>query len=176
MKKEMTRKAMPESPTIDIIVADGGWTRALKDAEALCRRAAGAAFAAAGDAPDEAEVGLMLCGDERMRDLNNRYRGRDTPTNVLSFPALDPDGPMVPGPVLLGDVVVAFGVASREAERDGRSLADHLCHLVVHGVLHLLGHDHEDTAEAERMESLETEILAGLGIADPHGPVEGAAP
>ena len=114
----------------------------------------------------------MLTDDAAVRALNAQWRGKDRPTNVLSFPAATPDeiararagGP----PLLLGDVVLALETCRREAAEQGKPLADHVAHLVVHGVLHLLGHDHEDDAEADRMERLETAILAELGIADPY--------
>lgn len=102
----------------------------------------------------------MLADDAALRALNARWRQQDKPTNVLSFPAGDS--------VLLGDVVLAFETVRREASEQGKSLADHMSHLVVHGVLHLLGHDHERPRDADVMESLERQVLAGLGIADPY--------
>ena len=111
-------------------------------------------------------VTLLLTDDDTVRDLNARFRGKDHATNVLSFPAAPQPG--LPGPQPLGDLALAFGVCAAEAAAQGKTLADHLRHLVVHGVLHLLGHDHEDDAEAEAMEALEREILAGLGVADPY--------
>lgn len=159
---------MADSLEIDISISDDHWTMALSDADAVCRRAALAAFAAT-DGPAEAEVSLLLCGDAQIHQLNQQYRDQDKPTNVLSFPAFDPAAPQAPGPAMLGDVVIAFGVADKEADGENKSLADHLAHLVVHGILHLLGYDHEETGEAEQMEQHEAEILAGLGIADPYG-------
>ncbi len=111
-------------------------------------------------------VTVLLTDDATVRDLNARFRAKDYATNVLSFPAAPQPGP--PGPQPLGDLALAFGVCAAEAKTQGKSLADHLRHLVAHGVLHLLGHDHEDDAEAEVMEALEREILAGLGVADPY--------
>lgn len=138
--------------------------------------ARGAARAALKAMPAEAdgrrrELGVTLTDDATVRTLNRDWRGQDKPTNVLSFPAAD-DGPAgLPAelPRLLGDVVLAYGVCAAEAAAQGKALADHLSHLVVHGVLHLAGHDHEVETEAARMEALETAILAGLGIADPYG-------
>ncbi len=114
-----------------------------------------------------------MTGDDEMRDLNRRYRGVDAPTNVLAF-ACD-ETPAAPGAArLAGDVVLALDTLRREARERGLDLGDHLSHLVVHGVLHLLGYDHEIPSEAEAMESLETQILAGLGVDDPYAAEKGA--
>lgn len=121
--------------------------------------------------PDDAELSLLLTDDAHVRVLNRDWRGQDKPTNVLSFPSADEDDE--PGP-LLGDVVVAQETTAREAEAEGKSFEDHLSHLLVHGLLHLFGFDHENDDEAEEMEALETEILAGLGIADPYADGDGA--
>jgi probable rRNA maturation factor len=154
--------------TLDVIIEFDGWSL-LENAKALAERAGRAAFAAGGDIDGPAEAGITLTDDETVRALNRDYRGKDKPTNVLSFAALDADGPAAPGaPVLLGDIVVAYQTMAAEAERDGKSRGDHFTHLVVHGMLHLLGFDHEDDDEAERMESLETAVLSGLGVADPY--------
>ena len=109
---------------------------------------------------------ILLADDETVRDLNARFRGKDYATNVLSFPAAPQPG--LPGPQPLGDLVLGFGVCAAEAAAQGKTLADHLRHLVVHGMLHLLGHDHETDGEAEAMEALERAILAALGVADPY--------
>lgn len=160
--------------TIAISVEDESWTVALPEAEAIVERMALAALNGAdcdlGDGPVEAS--LVLADDATVQGLNRDWRGKDKPTNVLSFAALDDqDAPQAPGaPLLLGDVILAFETCRDEAAQLGKPLADHLSHLVVHGVLHLLGYDHEeDEAEAEEMERLETAILAGFGIADPYG-------
>ncbi|MCE1235288.1 MAG: rRNA maturation RNase YbeY [Hyphomicrobiales bacterium] len=116
--------------------------------------------------PEAAELSLVLTDDARIRILNRDWRGFDKPTNVLSFPAADADEEE-PGP-LLGDVVVARETTEREATEEGKAFEDHLAHLLVHGLLHLFGFDHETDAEAEEMEALEVEILAGLGVADPY--------
>lgn len=163
---------------IAILIEDEAWRNDLPDLEATCRRAALAALKTGAEAvPADAELSLVLSGDDRVRELNARFRGRDAATNVLSFPAFDADEPGVRAagaPVLLGDVVLAHGVVSREARERHKSVSDHLSHLIVHGVLHLLGHDHMTDQEAERMEAMETGILAGLGISDPYEPA-GAA-
>ncbi len=152
------------------------WRASLPDCDALCRNAALAALAAAPvDGGDNLiEIGIRLTDDAEARDLNRRYRDLDAPTNVLSFPITDcapgarltppPGGP----PLALGDVVLAFQTIRGEAEAQGKTLADHLGHLVVHGVLHLVGYDHLDEAQATTMELLETVVLAGLGVADPY--------
>lgn len=129
--------------------------------------------AAVGAGLPDAELAIVLTDDAAVRGLNAEWRGKDKPTNVLSFPAATPEEIAAAGaggpPLLLGDVVLALETCRREAEEQGKPLADHIAHLVVHGVLHLLGHDHEDAAEADRMERLEASILGELGIADPYG-------
>ena len=142
---------------IEIEVEADDWTFALADVEAVVERAAGAALGAV-----EGDIVVLLTDDAAVRDLNGRFRDKDRPTNVLSFPAPESAAPH------LGDIVLAYGVCAAEAETQGKTLADHLSHLVVHGVLHLLGRDHEDEAEAEEMEAEEREILAGIGVADPY--------
>jgi probable rRNA maturation factor len=116
------------------------------------------------------ELGIALSDDATLRRLNRDYRGKDRPTNVLAFSALEGEAvPARPGaPVMLGDVALACETVEREAVEQGKPLGDHLCHLVVHGVLHLLGYDHETPEKAAEMETLERRVLAGLGIADPY--------
>ena len=145
---------------IDVEIEEPAWTLALPDAETLMRRAARATLDSEG-ASDEG-VTLLLTDDETVRELNARFRQQDKPTNVLSFPA--PHNPER----FLGDVALAYGVCAREAAEQGKPLAHHLQHLVAHGVLHLLGYDHEDDDEAEAMEGLERVVLAGLGVPDPY--------
>jgi probable rRNA maturation factor len=137
-----------------------GWKVARPDVAALARRAARAALRDAGRPEADTELSLVLADDATVRMLNARWRKQDKPTNVLSFPGGDP--------VLLGDVVLAFETVRREAAEQGKTLGDHLSHLVVHGVLHLLGFDHRKRREAEAMETMERRVLAGLGIADPY--------
>lgn len=138
----------------------------LKPVERARRAAAAALQAAAPNGPVEAAI--VLSEDEEVRALNRRWRGKDKPTNVLSFPS----GAAAPaGRVLLGEVVLAFQTLAREAETAEKPLSHHLSHLVVHGVLHLMGHDHEEPAQARRMEALEVRVLAGLGIPDPYRPL-----
>jgi len=138
------------------------WTAALPDSRARARQAARAAARGAGLRPGSAgaELSLVLADDASVRRLNRKWRKRDRATNVLSFPGGDP--------VMLGDVILAFETVRREAAEQGKAIGDHLSHLVVHGVLHLLGHDHQNACDAEKMEGLERRVLAGLGIADPY--------
>ena len=112
-----------------------------------------------------AELSLRLVDSPEGRVLNRQYRGKDYATNVLSFPAELPRGVKLP---LLGDLVICAPVVAREAAEQDKSLRDHYAHLTIHGVLHLLGYEHANDADAERMEALERRILAGLGIADPY--------
>ena len=115
----------------------------------------------------KADLAIRLVDSKEALSLNRHYRGKEYPTNVLSFPAELPDGVDMPMP-LLGDLVICAPVVAREAEEQGKALNAHYAHLTVHGVLHLLGLDHEDDREADAMELLEREILAGLGFDDPY--------
>lgn len=153
---------------IDLAERSPLWRQALPAVDGVCERAARAALAGGGAPPGPAELAIVLADDALLRALNREWRGRDAPTNVLSF-AASGGAPAASGaPLLLGDVVLAFETVAGEAAAQGKPLADHLAHLVVHGVLHLLGFDHEIAGEAERMEALEIRLLAGLGIADPY--------
>ena len=144
---------------IEVEIEDEAWTAALPDAVAVVERAATVALGAV-----EGDVVVLLTDDVAVHDLNLRFRDRDRPTNVLSFPAAESAAPH------LGDLVLALGVCAAEAAAQGKSLADHLTHLTVHGVLHLLGRDHVDEVEAEAMEAEERTLLASLGVADPYRP------
>ena len=144
---------------IEVEIEDEAWTAALPDAVAVVERAATVALGAV-----EGDVVVLLTDDAAVHDLNLRFRDRDRPTNVLSFPAAESAAPH------LGDLVLALGVCAAEAAAQGKSLADHLTHLTVHGVLHLLGRDHVDAVEAEAMEAEERTLLASLGVADPYRP------
>ena len=146
---------------IEVEVEDTAWTDALPDAVTVVERAATAALGSV-----EGDVVVLLTDDAAVRDINARFRDRDQPTNVLSFPAPETARPH------LGDIVLAYGVCATEAEAQGKTLADHLSHLIVHGVLHLLGRDHVEDAEAEAMEAEERTLLASLGVADPYRPHE----
>ncbi len=149
-------------PDIDILIEAPGW-KTIPGVKMVVERAVIATLAAAKLEP--AGVSVMLGNDAAVRELNAQYRGKDSPTNVLSFPA-----PAVPGQpaVILGDIVLAYETCRAEAEAEGKMLAHHMTHLVIHGVLHLLGYNHETEAEAEAMEAHEVALLAGLGIANPY--------
>jgi probable rRNA maturation factor len=160
-----------EAAEITVTVSCDAWLAACPNAEALAEVAAGAALAAERNGVEDGPVlvGIVLTDDSEQRALNRIWRGKDSPTNVLSFALGDPDDPAPLGaPVLLGDVVLAFETVAREAAAQKKALPDHLSHLVVHGVLHLLGFDHESDAEAAIMEARETEILAALGMPAPY--------
>jgi probable rRNA maturation factor len=155
--------AIKSSIVIDVAISCAAWRRELPGIVRLCRETVRAALTDAGSGP--AEVSLMLSDDAAVRTLNRRWRGKDAPTNVLSFSA----GDDVPGgPRLLGDVVLAFETVAREAAAQGKPLAHHVRHLIVHGVLHLLGHDHERERAAVQMERRERRILEGFGVPDPY--------
>lgn len=149
---------------IHVEVEDEAWNAALPELEAAVDRAAGAALVAGGAGLESTEVTVLLTGDAAVAELNDRFRDKQGPTNVLSFPAPESAQPH------LGDLALAYGVCAAEAAAQGKSLSNHLSHLVAHGVLHLLGWDHQTDDEAEAMERLEREILAGLDIPDPYGP------
>lgn len=147
---------------VDVAVNEAGWLAACPDA---ARRTEEAARVASGKAT-AGIIGVVLTDDAEQRELNRIWRGKDAPTNVLAFPiAASPPGAAA---ALLGDVVLAYETVAREAAEQQKPLADHLRHLVVHGVLHLLGFDHESDADAALMEARETEILATLGVPDPY--------
>lgn len=151
---------------VDVLVEAGSWpddtelARLVADAVEASVLVAGLRFV------EGSELSVVFTDDRHVRELNAQYRGKDRPTNVLSFPgapaARDRFGP------LLGDIVLAQETVAAEANAEGLSFDHHLTHLVVHGLLHLFGHDHLEVGEAERMESLETSILARLGVADPY--------
>lgn len=165
-------------PALDIgvRVASAAWRGALPGAARHAERAARAAFAVARATrlppATTAEAAVVLTNDARVRVLNRAWRGQDKPTNVLAFAALDgDDAPRTAAqPVALGDVVVALETARAEARAEGKPLADHLRHLVVHGILHLLGHDHRRPHEARRMERLEIKALETLRVPNPYAP------
>ena len=144
---------------IEVEIGDEAWSDALDDPTGLAVQAADAALTIASA---EGDVVVLLGGDDTLANLNQRFRGKPGPTNVLSFPAPQSARPH------LGDVAVAFGVCEGEAGAQGKSLGHHLMHLVAHGVLHLVGYDHETDVEAETMEALERRVMQGLGAPDPY--------
>jgi probable rRNA maturation factor len=160
-------------PITEVLVVADCW-QAEPDAEAIIQRAVAAAAAMADTGSDalagEAELAVMLTDDSGIRTLNSNWRGIDKPTNVLSFPALPPTGPVGPddAPRMLGDIAIAYETTRKEADDEQKPFDHHLSHLAVHGFLHLIGYDHENDDDAEAMEALETEILAQLGIPDPY--------
>ena len=158
--------------TLDAIVEAGDWP-GVAALEALARRTiAASAKAVRGSLATPAEVSMVFTDDTHIRRLNRQFRKKDKPTNVLSFPAGPPVGGRF-GP-LLGDIVLARETMAREAKAQGLTIDDHLAHLVVHGFLHLVGHDHVEDADAAVMERLESAILATLGVADPYAGTQSA--
>ncbi len=164
---------------VDILIESEAW-RMLPEAEDIVRRAI--AFTATCPHPTlprergrvgwgqhrNAELSVLLCDDETIARLNTQWRGQQKPTNVLSFPAPPLQSAVPDEKIPLGDIAIAYETLAREAEENGRTVSEHLSHLVVHGFLHLLGYDHHMDDEAERMERLERDILALIGVADPY--------
>jgi probable rRNA maturation factor len=165
MAATKTKRPAARLPAIDVVILAAGWNKALPNAAALSRRAARAALAAVPRRRPVGTIAIALADDDALRELNHQFRGKNMPTNVLSFPAGPSDHL---GPDQLGDIALALQTLKREAAEQGKTLAQHLIHLVVHGTLHLLGHDHEQPAPAKRMEGLERKVLAGLGLPDPY--------
>ncbi len=150
--------------TVEVEVEAPAWLAAAPDAEARIAEAVRAVAALVQAAEPDASVTVLLTDDAVVQDLNARFRGKDRATNVLSFPSLaNPEGH-------LGDIALAYETCAREAAEQGKSLGAHLSHLTAHGLLHLLGHDHEDEAAGVAMEAIEREAMARLGIADPYAP------
>lgn len=172
------RGAKAPAPKVEVLVQSALWKREAKIAARL-RAAIAAAAVRLGERdapcpvtptpspPSRALLALALSDDEAIRALNRNWRGKDTPTNVLSFPVAAA-GRTLRGPVPWGDVIIAYETTAREADEAGKSFADHAAHLAVHGFLHLAGYDHEKDIDAEVMEGLERAILARIGIPDPY--------
>lgn len=166
--------AAPGTP-VDVVIEDERWQAA--GLEALAARAAAVTLRHLGLPPageDAPEIVVMGCDDDRIAALNADFRGKPQPTNVLSWPAADP-APRAPGAVPapldtdeLGDIAISYDTCAREAAAQGKPLADHATHLLVHAILHLAGYDHEDDADADTMEDAERAILATLDIPDPY--------
>ena len=167
----------PMEPLVDIIIEDERWQDLLP---ALAETAAQAVLADQGLDPAAFEVSLLGCDDARIAVLNAEFRGKPAPTNVLSWPAQDlaPEAegarPDLPEPFLpderesLGDIAIAWETCAREADEQGKSLHDHVLHLIVHGILHLLGYDHIREGDAALMEGTEVRVLDRMGISDPY--------
>jgi probable rRNA maturation factor len=155
-------------PLTEVLVVADCW-QTEPDAEAVIHRAINAAAEITDADVGEAELAVMLTDDAGIRTLNNNWRGIDKPTNVLSFPALQPTAGAPPdAPRMLGDIAIAYQTTRKEADEEEKPFDHHLSHLAVHGFLHLIGYDHEKDNDAEAMESLEREILAQHGIPDPY--------
>lgn len=159
--------------TVDCVVEDQRWS----DIVSLAQTATDAALVRLGLEPSVFEISLLACDDARIASLNEGFRGRPRPTNVLSWPsdergaAVDGEMPLPPHPGPdneLGDIAIAYDTCAREAAAAGKPLREHTLHLLVHGTLHLLGFDHERDRDATLMEGLETEILGKLGLSDPY--------
>ncbi|ODT02830.1 MAG: rRNA maturation RNase YbeY [Mesorhizobium sp. SCN 65-20] len=152
---------------IDLMVEAGAWPDEVS-LRAMVDRAVPAALAEAEvEEGQSAELSLVFTDDAAIRTLNAEWRGKDKPTNVLSFPAF-PVAPGDPLPPMLGDIVLAYETVAREAAEENKPLENHITHLIIHGLLHLLGYDHETDEEAEEMEALERQALARLAIPDPY--------
>ena len=157
-------------PLTEVLVVADCWQDE-PDAEAVIQRAIAAAAETVDADVADAELAVMLTDDSGIRTLNSNWRGIDKPTNVLSFPALQPDGGRRENdaPRMLGDIAIAYQTMRGEADDEQKPFDHHLSHLAIHGFLHLIGYDHENDDDAEAMEGLEREILAQLGIPDPYG-------
>ncbi len=152
---------------VDISIDCEDWN-GIPDLEALARTAVDACLPLVEDRlPGRAELSLAFVGDAGIQKLNREFRNMDKATNVLSFP-LWTQGACAAGAVMLGDIVLSYQTVLRESREQDKLFEDHLRHLIVHGFLHLFGYDHETDGQAEDMEALETEILSGIGVADPY--------
>ena len=169
--------------SIDIVLEDPRW--ATCDLERLAQGAEAATCACLDLNPDQCESSLLACDDARIAGLNAQFRGKPTPTNVLSWPSEDlsttsagaqPHRPHPDphGDIVLGDMAISYDTCAREASEVGKSMADHVTHLVVHGLLHLLGYDHIRDPDATLMEQLEVTILGSMGLDDPYREKHGA--
>ena len=147
-------------PALDITVQHKQWIRDIRDVQNLVLSLVGVTLKKAGVNDEGQELSVVLADDGFVQNLNKQWRGKDKPTNVLSFPQ---DEPMT-----LGDVILAFETVKQESSEQNKRFEDHTAHLIVHGILHLLGHDHMNDADAEIMEALEIEILDAVGIKNPY--------
>lgn len=152
----MTKRA---KRNIEVMIEDAEWKKITPSIRAKMKQVA---LRALEREKVEGTLTILLSNDKRLKELNTQFRSKNKPTNVLSFPAEENPA------VYLGDVAIAYGVVRREARESGKRFVDHLAHLAVHGVLHLLGHDHKKPREAARMERIERKILAEFGVGDPY--------
>ncbi|MFP4314287.1 MAG: rRNA maturation RNase YbeY [Alphaproteobacteria bacterium] len=158
---------------IDIKKDEPRWETALPDYDHLVKKAVFSALAhinALENSHNLPEISITLCNDSQIQKLNALYRGKDKPTNVLSFPQIDwsDENWHIEPVLLLGDIVISLDTIEREAQAQNKSLANHFIHMIIHSVVHLCGYDHENDKEAEEMETLEIEILNDLGIENPY--------
>lgn len=168
----MTNDGSSQSTTIqiDVAVNYGEWSDPDKVA-GWAESAAKQVFNALNLPQVESELSIVLTNDEHISKLNALWRSADKPTNVLSFPAFDIEKGQPPGP-MLGDIVLSHETIKRESELEHKTFKDHVTHLIVHGLLHLVGYDHESDHDANVMERLETDILGAMGISDPYAPTD----
>jgi len=150
---------------IDVLIEDDRWAQL--SLEELAERAGAAVMDQLG-AQEIYECALLACDDARIKTLNADFRDKDSATNVLSWPTAELIPPALPSEPELGDIALSYDTCAREAHEADKSLNDHVTHLIVHGILHLLGYDHMSDAEANAMEALEIKILGNLGIANPY--------
>ena len=165
-------RKLPEI-THDILLEDDRWMEVLPDCESLIAMCTDQVFKHGNYLAEanEMELSVTLTNDHHIQQLNNDYRGKNSPTNVLSFPQLNNDKDLehtTEPIIMLGDVVVALETIEREAIEQNKTLQDHFIHMVIHSILHLLGYDHENQSDAETMEALEIKILSDMGIKNPY--------
>lgn len=158
------------SLSIDVDIREAAWTALDKNLATMCEDILQAVWPSLSTTNNDFEVSVVLADDAMLQQLNKKYRGKDAPTNVLSFPTDLGDDERVPDgePAPLGDIVLSFDTLKREAADLGIEMGDHFTHLLVHGMLHLIGYDHETDEDAAEMESLEIDILADMGIINPY--------
>ena len=175
----MTNTPRPMAEQLDVMIEDDRWNAL--DLEGLSDRAIGAAFAQLGLTRDGYEISILACDDAEIARLNTEFRGKEKPTNVLSWPAFDlapeeqggephpaPESEDGPFETSLGDIAISYDTCMKEAAEQGLAPADHVIHLLIHATFHLLGYDHETDADAELMEALEIKTLETLNIANPY--------